>query len=138
MGQPERSQERGSALVEMALTVPVVLLLALIIIQFGVTSFAGSAAEAAARQGARVGSVAQVNPAGQAVAEAQQVAVATFSIGQPQVVALAPGGVVGSELTIRVTYQVPNFVGWLAALFSDVPTGSFPVSSQATFRREGW
>ena len=90
--------ERGSGLVELALVLPVVLVLTLAIVQFGVLGFAASAADNAARQGARIGSVAQVNPAGQAVAEAQQVAVATFSIGQPQVVALAPGGVVGSEL----------------------------------------
>ena len=130
--------ECGSGLVELALILPAVLILTLAIVQFAVLGFAASAADTAARQGARVGSVAQINPAGQAVAEAQRVAVTTFSIGQPQVVALAPGGVVGSELTIRVTYQVPNFVGWLAGLFAGVPTGPFPVNSQATFRREGW
>ena len=138
MKQREQSAERGSALVEMALTIPVVLLVALIIIQLGVTSFAGSAAEAAARQGARVGSVAQINPAGYAVAEAQRVAFTSFSAGQPQVVALAPGGVVGSELTIRVTYQVPNFVGSLGGLFSGLPADPISVSGQASFRREGW
>ncbi len=78
--------ECGSGLVELALVLPVVLILTLAIVQFGVLGFAASAADNAARQGARLGSVAQVNPAGQAVA-------------------LAPGGVVGSELTIRVTYQ---------------------------------
>ncbi len=130
--------QHGSGLVELALVLPVVLILTLAIVQFGVLGFAASAADNAARQGARLGSVAQVNPAGQAVAEAQRVAATTFSIGHPQVVALAPGGVVGSELTIRVTYQVPNFVGWLAGLFAGVPTGPFPVSSEATFRREGW
>ena len=138
MNERTPRNERGSGLVELALILPAVLILTLTIMQFGVLGFAASAADNAARQGARVGSVAQINPAGQAVAEAQRVAVAAFSIGQPQVVALAPGGVVGSELTIRVTYQVPNFVGWLASLFAGVPTGPFPVNSQATFRREGW
>ena len=133
-----RQAERGSGLIELALTLPVVLLVAVVIIQFGVIAFAGAAAEAAARQGARVGSVAQVNPAGYAVAEAQRVAFTSFSAGQPQVVALAPGGVVGSELTIRVTYQVPNFISFLAGMFSGLPAGPIPVSGQATFRREGW
>ena len=131
-------RERGAALIELALTLPVVLLLTLMLIQFGVLAYAGSLAEQAARQGARVGSVAQVNPAGFAVAEAQRVAYTGFSIGHPHVVALAPGGVVGSELTIRVTYQVPNFVGRLAGLFTSLPTDAFAVSGTATFRREGW
>ncbi len=132
------SDQDGSGLVELALILPIVLLLTLAIIQFGVLGFAASAADNAARQGARLGSVAVVNPAGYAVAEAQRVAETSFSIGQPQAIALAPGGVVGSELTIQVTYQVPNFVGWLVALFADVPSGPFPVSGQATFRHEGW
>ncbi len=130
--------ERGSGLIELALTLPVVLLVSLVIIQFGVTAFAGAAAEAAARQSARVGSVAQVNPAGYAVAEAQRVAFTSFSAGHPQVIALAPGGVVGSELTIRVTYQVPNYIGFLGGLFSGLPGGPISVSGQATFRHEGW
>ena len=133
-----QEHERGAALIELALTLPVVLLLTLMLIQFGVLAYAGSMAEQAARQGARVGSVAQVNPAGFAVAEAQRVAYTGFAIGQPQVVALAPGGVVGSELTLRVTYQVPNFVGRLAGLFTSLPTDAFAVSGTATFRREGW
>jgi Flp pilus assembly protein TadG len=130
--------EQGSGLIELALTLPIVLLVALVIIQFGVVAFAGSAAEAAARQGARVGSVSQLNPAGQAVAEARRVAFTSFSAGNPQVVALAPGGVVGSELTIRVTYQVPNFLSSVAGLFSGLPAGPITVNGQATFRREGW
>ena len=40
----ERNAEHGSGLVEMALTLPLVLLVSLVIIQFGVTAFAGSAA----------------------------------------------------------------------------------------------
>ncbi|CAG1002656.1 hypothetical protein ANRL2_04187 [Anaerolineae bacterium] len=137
-GVSERDAERGSGLVEMALTLPLVLLVSFVIIQFGVTAFAGSAAEAAARQGARVGSVAQVNPAGYAVAEAKRVAFTSFSAGDPQVTALAPGGVVGSELTIRVTYLVPNFIGFLGGLFAGLPSESIAVSGQASFRREGW
>ena len=132
------TDERGSALIEMALILPIMLLVSVVILQFGVAAFAGAAAEAAARQGARVGSVAQVNPAGYAVSEARRVAVTSFSAGQPDVVALAPGGIVGSELTIRVTYQVPNFLSWLTGLFAGLPTGPLPVSGQATFRREGW
>jgi len=133
-----QERERGAALIELALTLPVVLLLTLMLIQFGVLAYAGSMAEQAARQGARVGSVAQVNPAGFAVTEAQRVAYTGFAIGHPHVVALAPGGVVGSELTIRVTYQVPNFVGRLAELFTTLPGEAFAVHGEATFRREGW
>ena len=58
-----RTDERGSALIEMALILPIMLLVSVVIVQLGVAAFAGAAAEAAARQGARVGSVAQVNPA---------------------------------------------------------------------------
>ena len=52
--------EQGSGLVEMALVLPVVLILTLGIVQFGVLGFAASAADNAARQGARVGSVARL------------------------------------------------------------------------------
>jgi len=46
------------------------------------------------------------------------------------VVAFAPGGVVGSDLTIRVTYQVPNFLSWLSGLFAGLPTGPLSVSGR--------
>ena len=52
--------EQGSGLVELALVLPVVLILTLAIVQFGVLGFAASAADIAARQGARVGSVARL------------------------------------------------------------------------------
>ena len=45
-----KNQEQGSGLIEMALTLPIVLLVSVVIIQFGVAAFAGAAAEAAARQ----------------------------------------------------------------------------------------
>ena len=41
------TNERGSSLIEMALVLPIMLLVSVVILQFGVAAFAGAAAEAA-------------------------------------------------------------------------------------------
>jgi hypothetical protein len=47
---------------------------------------------------------------------------------------LAPGGVTGSILSVRVWGSIPSFLG---SLVPGLP-GSFDVSAEATFRQEGW
>jgi hypothetical protein len=46
---------------------------------------------------------------------------------------LAPGGVTGSILSVRVWGSIPSFLG---SLVPGLP-GSFDVSAEATFRQEG-
>jgi hypothetical protein len=52
--------------------------------------------------------------------------------------AVAPGGIAGSELGIRVTYRVPNLMAPLAGLFPGLPRGDFTGDATAIFRQEGW
>ena len=124
----------GTEVLEAAVTVPILVLLTLAILQFGTVVYASQMAKEAARHGARMGSVAQDNPAGRAAAAAYQYAQGVFPAGNPEVQILAPGGVVGSELRIRVRYRVPNFVGG----FPGIPPGPYDVWGEATARQEGW
>lgn len=125
---------RAAEILEASVTLPIVLLLLLGILQMGVTVYGSQMAKEAARHGARVGSVAQDNPAGRAVAAAYSFAHEALPVGQPQVQILAPGGIVGTELRIRVTYRVPNLFGG----FPGLPSGPFVVFGEATARQEGW
>jgi hypothetical protein len=128
--------ERGSELLEAALTLPLVMLVTLAIVNLGMAVYAGQMAQAAARHGARMGSVAQQNAAGIAAGEAAGFANGAFGIGNPQVSILAPGGVVGSIIKVRVDYTVPNLLSGFG--FPGLPRGPFKVHGEATFRQEGW
>ncbi len=125
---------RASELTEAALTLPIVLLLLLGMVQFGIVVYGSQMAKEAARHGARMGSVAQDNPAMRAYVAALEFAESALPIGEPEVRILAPGGVVGTELRIRVSYRVPNLVGG----FPGIPPGPFTVFGEATARQEGW
>ena len=129
---------RGAEFVEAAVTIPVVVLVMLAVVQFGLLVYAGQMASEAARHGVRWGAVAQANQAGIAAAQAASFASSAFPMGSPQVTVLAPGGVLGSNIKLRVTYQVPNFLGGLAGLFPGLPGGPFEVTGEATMRQEGW
>jgi len=125
---------RGTEILEAAVTIPILVLLTLGMVQLGAMVYASQMAKEAARHGARMGSVAQVNPAGVAAAAAYNYARGVFPIGNPQVEILAPGGVVGTELRVRVTYHVPNLVGG----FPGIPSGPLTTMGEATARQEGW
>ncbi len=129
---------RASELLEFAVTAPLILTLLLGLFQVGMVAYASQMAKEAARHGARTGSVAQDNPAGRAWAAAAGHAQSAFPIGQPRITILAPGGVVGTELRIRVTYTVPNLFVRLGALVPGLPEGPFEVFGEATARQEGW
>lgn len=128
--------QRGD-MAEAVITTPVVILMMLSIINLGMVAYAGQAAENAANYGARRGSVAQTNPAGEAASAAAYAAEQSL-IGSYTVQVVAPGGIAGSELGIRVTYTVPNFMAPLGALFPSLPRGDFVGHTTATFRQEGW
>lgn len=126
--------KRASELTEAALTFPVVLLVLLAIIQFGIVVYGSQMAKEAARHGARMGSVAQGNAAAVAASAAYQFAKSALPIGNPHVQILAPGGVVGTELRIRVSYEIPSLVSG----FPGIPPGPYRVFGEATARQEGW
>jgi hypothetical protein len=124
--------------VEAAITFPVAILIMLALTNLGLVVFGQQAVQAAARHGARMGSVAQNCSACWAVREARGSIEGLSLIQNPAVTVLAPGGVAGSTLKIRVTGEVPNFFGGLAAIFPGLPSGPFPLKAEATFRQEGW
>ena len=92
------------------------------------------AVQAAARQGARMGSVAQQCSACYAMSAATSAVNGDPIVKQAGVAILSPGGVAGSFLTVRVSGQIPSFLG---TLVPGLP-GRFTVSAVATFRQEGW
>ncbi len=133
----ELLRDKRGEMAEAAITTPVVILMMVALINLGLIVFVQQAAQNAANYGARVGSVAQDNPAGRAAAAANQAA-SQAMIGDYSVNVLAPGGVAGSTLAIQVKYQVPNMFFGLGSLFEGIPNGPFTGSAQATFRQEGW
>lgn len=133
-------RQRGDVFAETAFTLPIILLVTVGLIQAGLLAYASNAAAQAARHGARMASVAQggLGPA-IAVMEAYQTARQLFPMDSaPAVELLSPGGVPGSEITVRVTLHAPNVLAPLSALFPVLPRSPFPVQSIATFRQEGW
>lgn len=59
-------------------------------------------------------------------------------ISEYAVQAVAPGGIAGSELDIRVTYRVPNLMVPLVGMFPGLPRGDFTGDATAIFGQEGW
>jgi len=100
--------------------------------------YAQQAVQAAARQGARMGSVAQQCPACYAVSAAKSSISGAGIIENSSVSVLAPGGTAGSILKIQVSGTVPNYLAPLTGLFPGMPGQKFIVSADATFRQEGW
>lgn len=130
-----RKMQAGQSSVEFGLLVVAMIIMFLGMMQFGLYLYGLSVVENAARNGARAGSVAQECPTCQAAQAAQASVQGAPVLTSPSVQILAPGGVVGSVVEIRVTAHIPLIVpgGALFGLESILN-----VSSEATFRQEGW
>jgi uncharacterized membrane protein len=100
--------------------------------------YAQQAVQAAARQGARMGSVAQQCPACYAISGAKDAIANAGILEDTSVSVLSPGGSAGSLLKIQVSGNVPNFMAPLTGLFPGLPGQTFTVKADATFRQEGW
>ena len=129
---------RAAEMMEFALIVPIVLAIVVGMLQMAVVGYASQMAKEAARHGARTGSVAQDDPAGRAYVAAYNHAASSFPISEPQVLVLAPGGVTGTELRIRVAFVVPNYFSAVGRLLPGLPHEPFVVFGEATARQEGW
>ena len=129
---------RAAELLEFAVTAPLVLAILLGLFQVGMVAYASQMAKEASRHGARTGSVAQDLPAERAYAAAANHASSSFPLGHPEVFILAPGGVTGTELRVRVQFTVPNLFAGIGALVPGLPEGPFEVYGEATARQEGW
>ena len=128
----------GMELLEAAITTPIAILVMLAIVNLGMLVYAQQAVQAAARQGARMGSVAQQCPACYAVSAARSAISSAGIVENASVNVLAPGGSAGSILKIQVSGSVPNFLSPLTGLFPGLPGHTFNVSADSTFRQEGW
>lgn len=104
-----RDQDRGAAMVEFALVLPILLLLVFGIIEFGRAYNVQTSLTAAARQAARV--MALQNNSAQAKSAAQSVATTLgLTISQISVTACASGGTTTATVTYPMT-TVTNFFG---------------------------
>jgi hypothetical protein len=121
---------------EAALVLPVLLLISLGLVNLGILGFTAVNAGNAANFGARMGSVAQSDPAGVAVSSAYQMLsaapVGTYSVS------VSGGGLPGDLLVVQVSYSVPNYFGGLAGLFGVNTPGNFSSTASSYFRQEGW
>ena len=127
--------EKGASTVEFAVSVFLVILMFLGMLQFGAYLWAESIVENAARHGARMGSVSQGCAACQAVSAARNALNGQPLLQDSSVSVLAPGGVVGSTVKIRVSASIPLFLPAGDTLGLDRLTR---VQAEATFRQEGW
>jgi len=121
---------------EAAVTLPVVLLAALLMINGAMAGFAAVNAANAANMGARVGSVTQGNAAAAAVAAAQDV-LSRAPVGTYRVRAWG-GGAPGVPIVVQVDWEVPSFLGGLTAFFGRSGPQRFSGTATAVFRGEGW
>ena len=130
--------QSGMEMLEAAITTPIAILVMLAIVNLGMVVYAQQAVQAAARHGARMGSVAQQCPACYASSAAQSAISDAGIVQNASVSVLAPGGSAGSILKIRVSGTVPNFLAPLTGLFPGLPGDTFKVQADSTFRQEGW
>jgi len=126
--------KRAIETLEAAITFPIAILAMLATVNLGMVVYGQQAVQAAARHGARMGSVAQQCGACYAASAASSAIDNDPIVKEPSVAILSPGGVAGSILSVRVSGMIPSFLG---TLVPGLP-GSFPVSAEATFRQEGW
>ncbi len=129
---------RGIEMLEAAITTPIAILTMLAIVNLGMVVYAQQAVQAAARQGARMGSVAQTCPACYATSAARSAISGAGIVQNPSVAVLAPGGKAGSILQIQVSGSVTNFLAPLTSLLPGLPGQTFVVRADSTFRQEGW
>ena len=85
----------GMELLEAAITTPIAILVMVAIVNLGMLVYAQQAVQAAARQGARMGSVAQKCPACYAVSAARSAISSAGIVENASVNVLAPGGSAG-------------------------------------------
>lgn len=130
--------QSGMELLEAAITTPIAVLVMLAIVNLGMVVYAQQAVQAAARHGARMGSVAQQCPACYASSAARSAISDAGIVQNASVSVLAPGGSAGSILKIQVSGTVPNFLAPLTGLFPGLPGDTFRVQADSTFRQEGW
>jgi Flp pilus assembly protein TadG len=123
-----RANERGTAVVEFALVLPIVLTVVLALVQVGLLVRDRLLVESAVRSGART---AAVDPLDDAVRESVLRAAPALDAGSVTVAVMRPG-VQGEPVTVTVSYTAAVRVPLVAWLFP----GGVPMSAEATDRQE--
>ena len=127
-----KNSNRGVALVEFALVIPILLLLVFGIIEFGFLYNGYIALSGAAREGARVAVVGGDGDAIKAAVEAHTVDLQL--VNGPDVEAnIAAPSLDGGETTITVTGELPLRTGFFNFLSN---TNTFTIKTEATMRQE--
>ena len=129
-------RQRGAAALESAIVLPVMVLVSLGGVNMTLAGYAAVAATNAANYGARVGSVSQQNPAGRAIAAAENHASQT-GIGEYSVSAYG-GGRRGSQIVVEVHWEFPNWFRGILAFVGGSSPAQFEGNARSTFRQEGW
>lgn len=133
----QKRGRRGSSMAEAAITLPVIMLMTFAMVNVSMAWYAAVAASNAANYGARIGSVAQTDPQGLAVSAAQT-RLDAVSIGSYSISA-SGGGSRGSQITVSITWTVPNhIVGLMTLLGGGGNQPNFTGTVISTFRQEGW
>ena len=128
--------DRRAELDEAAIVLPVMLLVAVGLVNMALLGAAAVNAGNAANYGARMGAVAQENAADVAWAASNQ-AIQAAPIGE-YAVQVSGGGAPGLQMTVSVSYRVPNYFAPLTAFFGVITSPEFSGASSAYFRQEGW
>ena len=124
----EGSSDRGSATVEFALVLPLVLVVVLGLVQVGLVVRDRLLVEAAARAGARAAAI-QDDPA--AIGDAAMIAAPGLDAGRADV-SVARSGSRGDPVTVHIVYDDPFRVPFIAWLLGSGVT----LSAEAAARQE--
>ena len=130
------SDHRGR-LVEDALTLPVLLLVAVALVNFTLYGMAAAVAQNAANYAARMGAVAQRNSAAVAESAAWQ-KIHAVHIGADFQVTVQAADRRGSVVVVKVTYRVRNYYAGLAAMLGVHSPAYLVGHAEGRFRHEGW
>lgn len=125
---------RRGDMVEGAITLPVMALLALALVNLALAGFAANTAQNAAAYGARMAAVTQDNPAARGLNAANQVV--THGVGK-YAVNIAADSRPGGQVRVEVNWEVPNVFGGLLAFFGG-KNGPLQGKATAVQRKEGW
>jgi Flp pilus assembly protein TadG len=126
----------GAELVELAISLPVLLLVSLALINLTLAGFASVNANNAANYAARVGSVHQTSP-GEAAYNAAMESINHAKVGE-YAVTVSGGGHPGAQITVVVQWEFPNFIAPLLAFMGGSFAEPFKGEATSVFRQEGW
>lgn len=130
-----RKKEGGQALVELALLIPILLIIIFGIVEFGRVFHAHLAVSHASREGARIGVV--VGGAGTADSDIKERVMSSavslnLSEDNIEITPSLSSRSRGSALTVEVSYQVPLYTPFIG----DLIPNPFPIRGSTTMRIE--